>query len=158
MTDELGLEWVKHFNRHTESRTKGAYRLLDLDGHSSHATPEIDQYCAEKKIVTVPFVYHHTHHTSSSHLTLAASLLLRQRTDMRLESSHAKESSYRQGRVHLHLPTYTHVSSLREEHTERVPSHRAYLIQSRALLNLPYCCQSPVYNRNISYRSSSLDT
>jgi hypothetical protein len=60
-TDELGLEWVKHFNRHTESRTKGVYRLLILDGHSSHATPEFDQYCAENKIITLCMPPHTSH-------------------------------------------------------------------------------------------------
>jgi hypothetical protein len=60
-TDELGLEWVKHFNRHTELRTKGAYCLLILDGHSSHATPEFDQYCAENKIITLCMPPHTSH-------------------------------------------------------------------------------------------------
>ncbi|USP76460.1 hypothetical protein yc1106_03734 [Curvularia clavata] len=41
-TDELGVDWVKHFNQHTAARTAGVYRLLILDGHSSHATPEFD--------------------------------------------------------------------------------------------------------------------
>ena len=41
-TDELGLEWVKHFDRHTKTCTVGAWRLLILDGHGSHATPEFD--------------------------------------------------------------------------------------------------------------------
>ena len=60
-TDELGFEWVKHFNQHTAARTAGVYRLLILDGHSSHATPEFDQYCAENKIITLcmpPYTSH----------------------------------------------------------------------------------------------------
>jgi hypothetical protein len=52
-TDELGYEWIQHFNKHTEARTHGAYRLLILDGHGSHATPEFDQYCTEHKIITL---------------------------------------------------------------------------------------------------------
>jgi hypothetical protein len=60
-TDELGLEWVKHFNRHTESRTRGAYRLLILDGYGSHATPEFDQYCTENKIITLCMPPHTSH-------------------------------------------------------------------------------------------------
>jgi hypothetical protein len=60
-TDELGLEWVKHFNQHTKSRTKGTYRLLILDGHSSHATPEFDQYCADNKIITLCMPPHTSH-------------------------------------------------------------------------------------------------
>ncbi|KAI1675982.1 Transposase [Pyrenophora tritici-repentis] len=52
-TDELGVEWVKHFDQHTAARTAGVYRLLILDGHSSHATPEFDQYCANNKIITL---------------------------------------------------------------------------------------------------------
>jgi len=60
-TDELGLEWIKHFNRHTESRTTGAYRLLILDGHSSHATPEFDQFCKDNKIITLCMPPHTSH-------------------------------------------------------------------------------------------------
>ncbi|KAH7563633.1 plasma membrane calciumhypothetical proteintransporting atpase 2 [Bipolaris maydis] len=60
-TDQLGVEWVKHFNQHTAARTAGVYRLLILDGHSSHATLEFDQYCTENKIITLcmpPYTSH----------------------------------------------------------------------------------------------------
>jgi hypothetical protein len=60
-TDELGVEWVKHFDRHTASRTRGVYRLLVLDGHGSHATPEFDQYCTENKIITLCMPAHTSH-------------------------------------------------------------------------------------------------
>jgi hypothetical protein len=42
--DQLGHKWIQHFNKHTASRTVGTYRLLVLDGYSSHRTPEFDQY------------------------------------------------------------------------------------------------------------------
>jgi hypothetical protein len=38
----LALRWVEHFNQHTQAATKGAKRLLILDRHSSHLTPEFD--------------------------------------------------------------------------------------------------------------------
>jgi hypothetical protein len=60
-TDGLGLEWIKHFNRHTESRITGVYRLLILDGHGSHATPEFDQFCTENKIITLCMLAHTSH-------------------------------------------------------------------------------------------------
>jgi hypothetical protein len=60
-TDELGLEWVKHFHRHTEARTVGAYRLLILDGHGSHATPEFDQFCSKNNIITLCMPPHTSH-------------------------------------------------------------------------------------------------
>ncbi|KAL6161704.1 hypothetical protein ACJQWK_08924 [Exserohilum turcicum] len=60
-TDQLGVEWVKHFNQHTAARTAGVYRLLILDGHSSHATPEFDQYCSENKIITLCMPPHTSH-------------------------------------------------------------------------------------------------
>jgi hypothetical protein len=59
--DGLGLEWIKHFNRYTKSCTVGAYRLLILDGHSSHATPEFDQFCTEHKIITLCMPPHTSH-------------------------------------------------------------------------------------------------
>ncbi|KAF2837713.1 DDE-domain-containing protein, partial [Patellaria atrata CBS 101060] len=40
---------------------KGVYRLLILDGHSSHATPEFDQYCTENKIITLCIPSHTSH-------------------------------------------------------------------------------------------------
>lgn len=60
-TDVLGLQWLQHFERHTASRTQAAYRLLIVDGHSSHATPEFDQYCTEHKIVTLCMPAHSSH-------------------------------------------------------------------------------------------------
>ncbi|KNG49746.1 reverse transcriptase [Stemphylium lycopersici] len=60
-TDELGFEWVKHFNQHTAARTAGVYRLLIVDGHSSHATPEFDRYCADNKIITLCMPPHTSH-------------------------------------------------------------------------------------------------
>jgi len=60
-TNQLGVEWVKHFNQHTATRTAGVYRLLILDGHSSHATPEFDQFCTENKIITLCMPPHTSH-------------------------------------------------------------------------------------------------
>jgi hypothetical protein len=59
--DGLGHEWIQHFHRHTESRSSGAYRLLILDGHSSHATPEFDQFCTENKIISLCMPPHTSH-------------------------------------------------------------------------------------------------
>jgi hypothetical protein len=52
-TNEIRLEWIKHFNKHTSNRTKGAYRLLVLDGHESHVSVDFQRYCKENKIVTL---------------------------------------------------------------------------------------------------------
>jgi hypothetical protein len=60
-SQKLGVEWVKQFNRHTASRTRGVYRLLILDGHSSHATPEFDRFCTENKIITLCMPAHTSH-------------------------------------------------------------------------------------------------
>lgn len=35
-TNDIGVEWAKHFDFHTRDRTKGVKRLLILDGHESH--------------------------------------------------------------------------------------------------------------------------
>ncbi len=59
--DEIALEWIKHFDLHTQNRTKGAYRLLILDGHGSHETLEFTQYCIDRKILLACFPAHLTH-------------------------------------------------------------------------------------------------
>jgi hypothetical protein len=51
--DSLGLTWLTDvFEKHTKDRTKGVYRLLILDGHGSHSTPEFDLFCSEHSIIT----------------------------------------------------------------------------------------------------------
>jgi hypothetical protein len=51
--NETGLEWLKHFDRHTTTRSNGRYRLLILDGHESHHSVDFEKYCEENKIITV---------------------------------------------------------------------------------------------------------
>jgi hypothetical protein len=51
-TNELGLQWLKHFDEHTKKRVVGTYRLLAIDGHESHNLLAFQQYCKENKIIT----------------------------------------------------------------------------------------------------------
>lgn len=61
-TDEIGLRWLqKLFILATNSRTKGRYRLLVLDGHGSHLTPQFDQICAENEIIPICMPAHSSH-------------------------------------------------------------------------------------------------
>ena len=61
-TDEIGLRWLqKQFIPSTNSRTRGVYRLLVLDGHGSHLTPQLDQICAEHKIIPICMPAHSSH-------------------------------------------------------------------------------------------------
>jgi hypothetical protein len=60
--NELGLTWLKNvFEKHTAPRTKGVYRLLILDGHGSHLTPEFDLFCTEHSIITLCIPPHSSH-------------------------------------------------------------------------------------------------
>jgi hypothetical protein len=61
-TDEISLRWLeKLFIPATTSRTIGQYRLLVLDGHGSHLTPQFDQICLENKIIPVCMPAHSSH-------------------------------------------------------------------------------------------------
>jgi transposase len=61
-TDEIGLRWLqKLFIPSTNSYTQGRYRLLILDGHGSHLTPQFDQICAENKIIPICMPPHSSH-------------------------------------------------------------------------------------------------
>ena len=52
-TNEIGLEWIKHFNKSTKSCTSGSHRLLIIDGHESHCSVAFDLYCKENNIITL---------------------------------------------------------------------------------------------------------
>ncbi|KAF5698512.1 hypothetical protein FMUND_15076 [Fusarium mundagurra] len=51
--NELGLEWLKHFDQSTTNRSTGPYRLLILDGHESHHSADFGRYCQKNKIITL---------------------------------------------------------------------------------------------------------
>ncbi|KAM5528251.1 transposase [Fusarium oxysporum f. sp. phaseoli] len=59
--NELGLEWLKHFDRSTSNRSVGAYRLLILDGHESHHSSDFERYCQDNKIITLCMPPHASH-------------------------------------------------------------------------------------------------
>jgi DDE superfamily endonuclease/helix-turn-helix, Psq domain len=60
-TNEIGLEWIRHFDKHTRPRTVGQKRLLVLDGHESHQSIEFDLYCKEKDIILLYMPPHSSH-------------------------------------------------------------------------------------------------
>jgi hypothetical protein len=60
-TNEIGLEWLKHFDQYTRDRSQGAYRLLILDGHESHESLQFKLYCKEQRIITLCMPSHSSH-------------------------------------------------------------------------------------------------
>jgi hypothetical protein len=61
-TDEISLRWLqKLFIPSTNSRVRGQYRLLILDGHGSHLTPQFDRICAENNIIPLCMPAHSSH-------------------------------------------------------------------------------------------------
>jgi hypothetical protein len=61
--NETGLEWLRHFDKHSSVRRRGAYRMIVLDGHESHLSSQFEDFCKEKNIITICLPPH------SSHLT-----------------------------------------------------------------------------------------
>jgi len=61
--DGLGFEWLQEiFEKHTVSQaSNNKYRLLILDGHSSHATASFDHFCMERKIIPLYMPPHSSH-------------------------------------------------------------------------------------------------
>ncbi|KAM4061508.1 DDE superfamily endonuclease [Hirsutella rhossiliensis] len=61
-SDDLGLHWLKAvFDPYTRRRTVGTRRLLILDGHGSHVTPEFDKYCTDNAIVVLQMPANSSH-------------------------------------------------------------------------------------------------
>jgi hypothetical protein len=60
-TNELGLDWIRHFEKSTSLRKLGVYRLLILDGHESHHSDEFEEFCKEHNIVTLCMPPHSSH-------------------------------------------------------------------------------------------------
>ncbi|KAM5529934.1 transposase [Fusarium oxysporum f. sp. phaseoli] len=59
--NKLGLDWLKHFNKHTINQSVGSYRLLILDGRESHQSTDFGAYCKEKNIIPLYMPPHSSH-------------------------------------------------------------------------------------------------
>ncbi|KAL9567396.1 hypothetical protein ACKAV7_008471 [Fusarium commune] len=59
--NDTGLDWLKHFDKHTINRSVGSYRLLILDGHESHHSTNFEAYCKEKNIIPLYMPPHSSH-------------------------------------------------------------------------------------------------
>jgi hypothetical protein len=60
-TNQIGLDWIKHFDRHTASRAVGKWRLLVLDGHETHHSVDFEDYCKANNIITLCMPPHSSH-------------------------------------------------------------------------------------------------
>ncbi len=60
---DTGVDWLRHFNHHTRSRSVGANRMIVLDSHESHVSADFEAYCKDHNIITISLPPH------SSHLT-----------------------------------------------------------------------------------------
>jgi hypothetical protein len=60
-TNEMGMDWIRHFEKYIKARTIGGFRLLILDGHESHHSDEFKEYCKEHNIVTLYIPPHSSH-------------------------------------------------------------------------------------------------
>jgi hypothetical protein len=60
-TNELGFQWLQHFDQHTKDRSQGPYRLLILDGHESHGSLKFKFYCKQHNIITLCMPQHSSH-------------------------------------------------------------------------------------------------
>jgi hypothetical protein len=56
---ELGLEWLKHFDQCTKTRSTGRYRLLIIDGHE--VTTRLTLRNIAKRTTSLCYVYHLIH-------------------------------------------------------------------------------------------------
>ncbi|KJZ70848.1 hypothetical protein HIM_09762 [Hirsutella minnesotensis 3608] len=60
--NDIGFKWLTEvFDKHSRGRAVGKYRLLLLDGHGSHFTPEFDDFCKKNSIVWLCYPPHSTH-------------------------------------------------------------------------------------------------
>lgn len=60
--NDIRLAWLEQvFERYTAEKARRRWRLLIVDGHGSHLTPEFIDFCYTKKILLAVFPPHSTH-------------------------------------------------------------------------------------------------
>jgi DDE superfamily endonuclease len=59
--DELNLEWLDHFKKHTKNKRFGVYRMLISDGYNTHLKHDFLERCWDRMIVPFCLPPHTTH-------------------------------------------------------------------------------------------------
>ncbi|EDN96282.1 hypothetical protein SS1G_01208 [Sclerotinia sclerotiorum 1980 UF-70] len=58
--NETGLEWLKHFDKHTIRQRKGKYRMLVLNRYESYESIPFQLYCKSNDIICLKLLPHVT--------------------------------------------------------------------------------------------------
>ena len=68
MTGEIGREWLEHdFDKPTRAKAAGRYRLLIVDGHTSHFNYDLLSYVKENEIIVLCLPSNTTHALQSEY-------------------------------------------------------------------------------------------
>jgi hypothetical protein len=60
-TNEISVEFIRYFEKHTRGRKQGTYRLLMLNGHESHHSADFKAVCKKHNIITLCMPPHSSH-------------------------------------------------------------------------------------------------
>jgi hypothetical protein len=60
-SNEIGLDFIQYFKKHTKDRKTGVHRLLVLDGHESHVSGDFELYCKKHNIIILCMPAHSFH-------------------------------------------------------------------------------------------------
>jgi len=128
--DELGIEWLYHFDRSTKDRKGGnGTRLLIVDGHRSHLTLEFIQYAIDNNIQLLCFPAHATHLLQPLDVGLFAPL---QKYYGKAADNHIRDLHRYCERNFLEILQRSTPASLhQEEHRLRFPCNWDSSLQSR---------------------------
>jgi DDE superfamily endonuclease len=58
---DIALDWLKHFDLYTKPQIRGKYRLLILNGHTSHVSVPFIEFCEQQCIIPLCLPPHSTH-------------------------------------------------------------------------------------------------
>jgi hypothetical protein len=58
---EIGIEWIKEFNKQTSAKAGGQYQKLLVDGYNSHYTHGFLEYAHAHKILVLCYPAHTTY-------------------------------------------------------------------------------------------------
>ena len=61
MNEEVTIEWLKHFIKHTGAGPKQPWKILLMDGHRTHESPEFVLLALANHIQPFEFLSHLTH-------------------------------------------------------------------------------------------------
>lgn len=136
MTGELGVEWMKRFEKITHLKAQGRRRLLLVDGHQSHCTRGFLEHAQKNNIEVICYPSHSTHIYQGLDVVIFGVLKrawTKARDEFEKHKSHVNKTNFLEIYSHAHTKALTKDNILAAFHATGIHPLNRHFVSVEAM-------------------------